>query len=284
MRDTRQDCKRQCPNLQSDEAVVEFLTKDTDLFNYLTAQRITWQFNLSRAPWWGGFFERLVGVMKSSLSKVIGRALLTFPELEEVLLEVECFMNNRPLCYQGEEFEKPVITPNLLLRGQPANYLDEDVEAMNDKTAATKRMKYLTVCREHLKKRWLTEYVHALEERHRKVFTDEKGLPKKGSIVLITDNSKIKSKWRIGRVVEVIRGRDGVIRGYKIKTGTGYIIERPLQSVCDLEISGSTDEPVIKDKVDNSGDADTRERSSRKAKRAAIDKMVGVTLNEQEED
>ena len=263
---------------------LELLTKDTDLFNYLTAQRITWQFNLSRAPWWGGFFERLVGVMKSSLSKVIGRALLTFPELEEVLLDVECFMNNRPLCYQGEEFEKPVITPNLLLRGQPANYLEEDVEAMNDKTAATKRMKYLTVCREHLKKRWLTEYVHALEERHRKVFTDEKGLPKKGSIVLITDNSKIKSKWRIGRVVEVIRGRDGVIRGYKIKTGTGYIIERPLQLVCDLEISGSTDEPVIKDKVDNSSDADTRERPSRKAKTAAIDKMVGITLNEQEED
>jgi hypothetical protein len=54
--------------------------------------------------------------------------------------------------------------------------------------------------------------------------------------------------------------------------------------VCDLEISGSTDEPVIKDKVDNSSDADTRERPSRKAKIAAIDKMVGITLNEQEED
>ena len=154
---------------------LELLSKDADLFNYLTVQRITWQFNLSRAPWWGGFFERLVGVMKSSLLKVIGRALLTFKELEEVLLDVECFMNNRPLCYQGEEFENPVITPNLLLRGQPANFLEESEEAMNDNTAATKRMKYLMVCREHLKKRWLTEYVHALEERHRKVFNDEKG-------------------------------------------------------------------------------------------------------------
>ncbi|XP_028399997.1 uncharacterized protein LOC114523318 [Dendronephthya gigantea] len=96
---------------------LDSLTKDTDLFNYLTTQRITWQFNLSRAPWWGGFFERLVGIMKSSLAKVIGPAMLTFPELEEVLLDVECLMNNRPLCYQGEEFEQPVITPNLLLRG-----------------------------------------------------------------------------------------------------------------------------------------------------------------------
>jgi hypothetical protein len=111
--------------------------------------------------------------MKSSLSKIIGLALLTFPELEEVLLDVECFMNNRPLCYQGEEFEKPVITPNVLLRGQPANYLEEDAEATKDQTAATKQMKYLTVCREHLKKHCLTEYVHTLEERHCKVGTDE---------------------------------------------------------------------------------------------------------------
>ena len=155
---------------------------------------------------------------------------------------------------------------------------------MNDNTAATKRMKYLMVCREHLKKRWLTEYVHALEERHRKVFTDEKSLPKKGSVVLITDNSKIKTKWRIGRIVGAIRGRDKVVRGYKIKTGTGYVIERPLQLVCDLEISGSTDDPVTESKVDNSMDANASGRPSRKAKTAAIDKIVGITLDEQEEE
>ena len=44
---------------------------------------------MSRAPWWGGFFERLIGMMKSGLSKSIGRALLKFEELEEVLLDVE---------------------------------------------------------------------------------------------------------------------------------------------------------------------------------------------------
>ena len=116
-------------------------------------------------------------------------------------------------------------------------------------------MKYLMVFREHLKKRWLTEYVHALEERHRKMFTDEKSLPKKGSVVPMTDNSKNQPKWRIGRVVEIIRGRDKVVREYKMKTGTGYVIERPLQLVCDLEISGSTDEPVTESKTDNSTNA-----------------------------
>lgn len=72
---------------------------------------------MSREPWWGGFFERLIGMMKNALSKAIGRALLRFEELEVVLLHVESFLNNRPLCYVGEGFETPVITPNLLLRG-----------------------------------------------------------------------------------------------------------------------------------------------------------------------
>ena len=69
----------------------------------------------------GGFFERLIGIMKNTLSKAIGRALLKYEELEEVLLDVESLLNNRSLCYAEEEFEQPVITPNLLLRGQPAH-------------------------------------------------------------------------------------------------------------------------------------------------------------------
>ena len=36
------------------------LKKNEDLANYLATQRILWKFTLSRAPWWGGFFERLI--------------------------------------------------------------------------------------------------------------------------------------------------------------------------------------------------------------------------------
>ena len=41
-----------------------------------------------------------------------------------VLLDIECSINNRPLCYQGEDFENEVITPNILLRGRPARLLE----------------------------------------------------------------------------------------------------------------------------------------------------------------
>ncbi|XP_070550022.1 uncharacterized protein [Ptychodera flava] len=178
---------------------------------------------MSRSPWWGGFFERLISIMKRSLLKAIGRALLKFEELEEVLLDVETFMNNRPLCYMEEDFEQVVITPNLLLRGQPARFLEESIDDMDDsRDVMSKRLKYLRSCRETVHKRWLNEYLHALQERYSKrIEAKDQELPRKNSIVLLKDTTKNRANWKIGRIVDNIVGKDGVIRGYKIWTGSG---------------------------------------------------------------
>ena len=46
---------------------------------------IGWKFKMTRAPWWGGFFKKLISIMKNVLSKAVGRALLRLEEVEEVL-------------------------------------------------------------------------------------------------------------------------------------------------------------------------------------------------------
>ena len=50
---------------------------------------ITWKFNVARAPWWGGFFERLVRSVKRCLKKTLGNARISFEEFETVLSQVE---------------------------------------------------------------------------------------------------------------------------------------------------------------------------------------------------
>ena len=56
----------------------------SEKFNdYLAQHSITWQFNLSRAPWWGGQFERLIGLFKNAFYKTIGNATLRWSELED---------------------------------------------------------------------------------------------------------------------------------------------------------------------------------------------------------
>ena len=43
------------------------LRDDERLHGLLEQHEIKWKFNLSRAPWWGGQFERLIGVVKTSM-------------------------------------------------------------------------------------------------------------------------------------------------------------------------------------------------------------------------
>ncbi|XP_071033036.1 uncharacterized protein [Parasteatoda tepidariorum] len=50
---------------------------------------ITWKFIPPSAPWWGGFWERLVGLMKQILRKVLGRTSLSYEEMATVLCECE---------------------------------------------------------------------------------------------------------------------------------------------------------------------------------------------------
>ena len=42
------------------------------LQDYLARQDINWQFNLSRYPWWGGMYERLIKDMKKTLHRRSG--------------------------------------------------------------------------------------------------------------------------------------------------------------------------------------------------------------------
>ena len=56
-------------------------------------QRIKWTFNLEKAPWWGGFFERLIKSVKRCLKKVLGCSRLATEELYTVLLEIEATLN-----------------------------------------------------------------------------------------------------------------------------------------------------------------------------------------------
>ena len=72
---------------------------DEKFNEFFASNEIRWQFNLTRAPWWGGQFERLVGLVKRALNKTIGRGFLTWDELREVILDVKVAINRR-LCRQ----------------------------------------------------------------------------------------------------------------------------------------------------------------------------------------
>ena len=182
------------------------LKRDRSLANFMGMLNLKWKFNLARAPWWGSFFERLIGIMKRCLSKVSGRCLLSHEELEDVLLDIEICMKNRPLFYQGEEFEQPVLTPNTLLRGRPNPILEEDLEKIG-KEEVTRRMRFLQKSKEHLRKRFVKEYVHALEERQRPPTDKIAEIPNTVALVLLKDETKNRALWKLAQVVRKCHGQ-----------------------------------------------------------------------------
>ena len=75
----------------------------------------------------------MVSLVKQSLYKVIGKALLSKEELEEVLLDVELCLNNRPLSYVEDDHEMPILTPNVMSFGQRYSTPDEDPDNIGER-------------------------------------------------------------------------------------------------------------------------------------------------------
>ena len=74
-------------------------------------------FNVERALWWGGIFERMIQTVKRCLRKMVENARLTHEELLTAVVEVEMIVNSRPLSYIfSEDLEEP-LTPSHLLCG-----------------------------------------------------------------------------------------------------------------------------------------------------------------------
>ena len=69
-------------------------------------------------------FERMVGLVKNSLYKVVGFAKLTYKELQDVLLDIQIVLNNQPLTYCEDDMQLPVLTPNVLILGKANCLLD----------------------------------------------------------------------------------------------------------------------------------------------------------------
>ena len=56
--------------------------------------------------------------------------------------------------------------------------------------------------------------------------------------MLIVGEEKKRSEWKKARVLQLVKGKDNVVRGI-ILLHKGKQIERPVQSVCPLEIRSS---------------------------------------------
>ena len=75
------------------------LFQSPSLKESFSRQGVDWKFIPQRAPWYGGFWERLVGLTKRAIKKTLGKAFITLTELQTLVVEVEAILNDRPITY-----------------------------------------------------------------------------------------------------------------------------------------------------------------------------------------
>ena len=224
--------------------------KNPGVKQYLAEKRVQWIFNLEKAPWWGGLFERMVRSVKRCLKKTIGGAKLTYEELLTVTTETEMILNARPLSYvTSADVEEP-LTPSHLLHGRrlmslpdtcTGDLTDPDFELPS--TELSKRMNHLSNAMNHFWRRWRDEYLVNLRDSHRHSAKDTVPTPiAVGDIVVVHDEDLPRGFWKLARVEGLVTGADGLVRGATIRVRSEgrrcSVLRRPIQRLYPLEIRG----------------------------------------------
>nr|CAD2196713.1 unnamed protein product [Meloidogyne enterolobii] len=189
-------------------------------------QGTEWKFITPRNPREGGAWERMIGITKTAMKRSIGKSLLTDTELSTLFCELEAIVNSRPLTYQSDREPGRVIRPvdflipydnAEIIFPQQSSEKDEDYVPPNlENKEINKELKFIQL---HLNKFWNiwhNSYLTSLRERVNKS-SNETLVPQIGEIVIVEQSEAPRSVWKLGKIIELIKGRDNIIRTAKIQ-------------------------------------------------------------------
>ena len=219
--------RRGLPSLVQSDNAKTFLGAQSMLRSIYGSNCPKWTFITPRAPWHGGYWERMVRNVKNALKRTIQGNALTKRELETTLIEIEYVINSRPLTIVADELDaKSPLTPNhfLLMRDENPSQEVADIKGL-----AIGQQKMLKL----FWKQWADDYIRNLP--HLVPQFEERGQLKVNSVVLIQDENRPRLQWPLGRIIRVFPDTDGRIRSVRLKTATGELT-RPVQRLHLLEM------------------------------------------------
>ena len=235
------------------DLVWKHMIKSDDVQTYVSNQRIKWTIIVELAPWMGGFYERLVGLVKRALRKAIGRKLLTDVQFQTIIKEVQSVLNCRPLVYIGNDVNSNIaLTPSHFLSLNPYTGIPMlDIDDENDgnyEPFQSSAQKLLEVWKKGQKmlnefwKLWKEDYLLSLRERTQTHIKTGRNCaeysPKCGDIVLVKDSILPRGCWKFGKVISLVKSKDGLIRSAKVRMPNGGTIGRPVSLLFPLEVAG----------------------------------------------
>ena len=273
--DNAQTFKRAAKELQR-------FTRSNVLHNYMINHRISWQFIPPKAPWWGGYWERMVKMVKQTLKKMLGRSTLNYDEMNTLLVEVERVINSRPITYVYDDKEAVsyALTPSHLINGRSISTVPNcrhyDVVSTNQ--TLTRRSRHHRHLLQQFLERWRRDYLLSLRESHKtKSRQDKKPDISVGDIVILKNDSTSRNFWKLAKIVELLPGRDGAIRSAVVKVGSDtrkpVLLKRVIQQLIPIEVRYNENQIAddsSKRNIDRTGNDDEEEQNSLPRRISAI--------------
>ncbi|GFT12753.1 integrase catalytic domain-containing protein [Trichonephila clavipes] len=191
------------------------------------------KFNPLTAAWWGGWWERLIRILKNLPRRELGRASLKYEEMLTVLADCESIINASPLTYITESEAIKPISPSMFLQ-DIQEYKLQDIDAVDSKSH-TKRIKYRQNLIKDLRERFRSEFLGTLMQQVQK--RQPRIKVSIWDIVLVGADNKKHINWPLGFISQLILGR-GEVRLVRVQTLTNELL-RPIQRLYPLEIATS---------------------------------------------
>ncbi|VDO05251.1 unnamed protein product [Haemonchus placei] len=217
--------------------------------NSLSNEGIKWKFLTPLSPWKGGFYERMIGIMKSILKKTSRRKAIHEYEFATVVPECEAMVNTRPLTYSGStvddsvvlrpiDFIIPYANVNLLPSTETDSEDPDYCPFISSRAETTQLFQRHTRYLNNLWKFWTVNYLLELRSFHQtrikqKSFTRKQ--PHVGEVVLIMEENTPRGEWPLGLVTKLIQDQDGYVRSVDLKTAKSNIT-RSINLLIPLEV------------------------------------------------
>lgn len=221
--------------------------RKADMGKALQALNTEWRFTTPYAPHQGGLWEAAVKSMKYHLRRVIGAHRLTSNDFRTVLCQTSAVMNSRPLsALSNDPDDFHFLTPAHFLIGGPiVQPFGANVAEIPDNRL--KHLQHIQKMSQVFWKSWQQDYLHELQQRPKWRKANEN--LKIGDLVIVRDENIPPTLWKAARVVEVMPGRDGLVRNVRLrmpstdggknisgKRSKAQFLERPIQKLCRLPV------------------------------------------------
>lgn len=189
---------------------------------------VQFKMNVPSASHMGGIWERQIRTVRNILSTLLSQlgTQLDDESLRTLMAETTAIVNSRPLTVENlnDPLSLEPLTPNHILTMKTNVILPPPGQFMRNDIYSRKRWRRVQFLVNEFWNRWRKEFLSNIQARQKWI------APKRnlriGDIVLIKDDNLARNLWRLGRVCDVYKDNDSLVRKVKLIVGSPKLDRR----------------------------------------------------------